>query len=38
METNATWHLVKDRDTWVAPVAGYRGGARPEPYTYTFNP
>jgi tetratricopeptide (TPR) repeat protein len=38
METGATWHAVKNRDTWVAPVAGYRGGAKPEAYTYTFNP
>jgi tetratricopeptide (TPR) repeat protein len=38
LETAATWHAVKDRDTWVAPTTGYRGGARPEVYTYTFNP
>ena len=38
METGAVWHAVKDRDTWVAPAAGYRGGAKPDPYTYTFNP
>jgi tetratricopeptide (TPR) repeat protein len=36
-ETGAVWHAVKDRDTWVAPTAGYRGGAKPEVYTYTFN-
>jgi tetratricopeptide (TPR) repeat protein len=38
METGAVWHAVKDRDTWVVPAAGYRGGAKPDPYTYTFNP
>jgi tetratricopeptide (TPR) repeat protein len=38
LETGAVWHAVKDRDTWVVPAAGYRGGAKPEPYTYTFNP
>jgi hypothetical protein len=38
LETGAVWLAVKDRDTWVAPAAGYRGGARPDPYTYTFNP
>jgi tetratricopeptide (TPR) repeat protein len=37
-ETDALWHAVKDRDTWVAPAAGYRGGANPEVFTYTFNP
>jgi tetratricopeptide (TPR) repeat protein len=38
LETGAVWHAVKDRDTWVAPAPGYRGGAKPDPYTYTFNP
>jgi tetratricopeptide (TPR) repeat protein len=38
METGAAWHAVKTRDTWVAPAAGYRGGAKPELFTYTFNP
>jgi tetratricopeptide (TPR) repeat protein len=38
LETGAAWHAVKDRDTWVVPAAGYRGGARPEAYTYTFTP
>jgi tetratricopeptide (TPR) repeat protein len=38
MESDATWHAVKDRDTWVAPTAGYRGSAKPEVFTYTFNP
>jgi hypothetical protein len=38
LETGAIWHAVKDRDTWVAPVAGYRGGAKPEAFTYTFHP
>ncbi len=38
LETGAVWHTVKDRDTWVAPAAGYRGGAKPEGFTYTFNP
>jgi tetratricopeptide (TPR) repeat protein len=37
METDAVWHAVKDRDTWVAPAAGYRGAAKPEVFTYTFN-
>jgi tetratricopeptide (TPR) repeat protein len=38
LETNAVWHAVKNLDVWVAPAAGYRGGAKPELYTYTFNP
>ena len=38
LETDTVWHAVKDRDTWVAPVAGYRGGAKPEAFTHTFNP
>jgi tetratricopeptide (TPR) repeat protein len=38
LESDAVWHAVKDRDTWVAPAVGYRGGAKPEAYTYTFNP
>jgi tetratricopeptide (TPR) repeat protein len=38
LETGAVWYAVKDRDTWVAPTAGYRGGAKPELFTYTFNP
>jgi tetratricopeptide (TPR) repeat protein len=37
LETEAVWHAVKDRDTWVAPAAGYRGGDKPDVYTYTFN-
>jgi tetratricopeptide (TPR) repeat protein len=37
METGAVWHAVKDRDTWVVPAPGYRGGAKPDAYTYTFN-
>jgi tetratricopeptide (TPR) repeat protein len=38
LETGAVWHAVKDRDTWVTPAAGYRGGAKPELFTYTFTP
>ncbi len=37
LETEAVWHAVKDRDTWVAPAAGYRGGSKPDVFTYTFN-
>lgn len=37
LETTAVWHAVKDSDTWAAPAAGYRGGSRPDVYTYTFN-
>ena len=34
----AVWHAVKDADTWTAPAVGYRGGPKPEVFTYTFNP
>jgi tetratricopeptide (TPR) repeat protein len=37
METETVWHAVKDTDTWVAPAAGYRGGSKPDVFTYTFN-
>jgi tetratricopeptide (TPR) repeat protein len=37
-ETNMAWLKVKDTDTWTAPVRGYRGGAKPDVFTYTFNP
>src|SRR5437763_2065711 len=37
LETDAVWHTVKDRDNWVAPAAGYRGGAKTEGLTYTFH-
>jgi len=37
-ETNSAWLQVKDTDTWTAPVRGYRGGARPDLFTFTFNP
>ena len=36
--TKAAWYAVKDTDTWTAPAVGYRGGAKPEIFTYTFNP
>ena len=38
MESEAVWHATKDRDTWTAPAAGYRGGAKPDVFTFTFNP
>jgi tetratricopeptide (TPR) repeat protein len=38
METSATWHAVKDQDTWTAPANGYRGGAQPGVFTYSFTP
>jgi tetratricopeptide (TPR) repeat protein len=37
-ETKTVWHTAKDRDTWTAPATGYRGGAKPELFTFTFNP
>jgi S1-C subfamily serine protease len=37
-DSSAAWNGVKDQDTWTAPAAGYRGGAKPEVFTYTFNP
>jgi tetratricopeptide (TPR) repeat protein len=38
-DTDIVWNAAnKDRDTWTAPAAGYRGGAKPETFTYTFNP
>jgi tetratricopeptide (TPR) repeat protein len=38
LETDTVWDTGKNRDTWVAPATGYRGGAEPEVFTYTFNP
>ena len=38
IDSDAVWHTAKDRDTWAAPAAGYRGAAEPEPFTFTFNP
>jgi tetratricopeptide (TPR) repeat protein len=37
-DTNAAWLQVKNTDTWTAPTVGYRGGAKPETFKYTFNP
>jgi hypothetical protein len=37
-ETKGAWNTAKDKDTWTAPAAGYRGGPKPEIFTYTFNP
>jgi tetratricopeptide (TPR) repeat protein len=37
-DTKTVWYAAKDHDTWTAPAAGYRGGAKPELFTYTFNP
>jgi Flp pilus assembly protein TadD len=37
-QTNTAWLKVKDTDTWTAPARGYRGGAKPEMFTYTFKP
>jgi tetratricopeptide (TPR) repeat protein len=37
-ESKTVWHTAKDRDTWTAPANGYRGGAKPELFTFTFNP
>ena len=36
-DSKSNWHAVKDVDTWTAPAVGYRGGPKPETYTYTFN-
>lgn len=36
-DTKDAWYSVKDKDTWTAPSLGYRGGAKPEIFTYTFN-
>jgi tetratricopeptide (TPR) repeat protein len=37
MDAEAAWNAVKDRDTWIAPATGYRGGTKPDVFTYTFN-
>jgi tetratricopeptide (TPR) repeat protein len=37
-DTKAVWDAAKGHDTWTAPAAGYRGGAQPELFTFTFNP
>ena len=37
-DSTAAWDAAKDQDTWAAPAAGYRGGAKPETFAYTFNP
>ena len=37
-ESKTAWLKVKDVDTWTAPPVGYRGGPKPELFTYTFNP
>jgi tetratricopeptide (TPR) repeat protein len=37
-ETKTVWNTAKDRDTWTAPAAGYRSGAKPELFTFNFNP
>lgn len=37
-ETKTVWNTAKDRDTWTAPAAGYRTGAKPELFTFSFNP
>jgi tetratricopeptide (TPR) repeat protein len=37
-ESKADWHTRKDLDTWLGPAAGYRAGAKPDLYTFTFNP
>ena len=37
-ETKSVWDAAKERDTWTAPAAGYRGGPKPELFTFTFNP
>jgi len=37
-DTNAAWVNVKNTDTWTAPTVGYRSGAKPEMFTFTFNP
>jgi tetratricopeptide (TPR) repeat protein len=37
-ESKMTWLKVKDVDTWTAPSGGYRGGPKPEIFTYSFNP
>jgi hypothetical protein len=37
-ETKLSWLKVKDTDTWAAPATGYRGGPKPELFTYSFNP
>lgn len=37
-ESKTVWNTARDRDTWTAPAAGYRGAAKPELFTFTFNP
>jgi hypothetical protein len=37
-ETKTDWHTRKDIDQWLGPAAGYRAGAKPELYTFTFTP
>jgi tetratricopeptide (TPR) repeat protein len=38
LDSTDSWLAAKDQDTWTAPAVGYRGGAKAEVYTYTFNP
>lgn len=37
-DAKINWLKVKDVDTWAAPANGYRGGPKPELFTYSFNP
>jgi tetratricopeptide (TPR) repeat protein len=32
-----SWQKSKDVDTWTAPAAGYRGGSKPQIFTYDLN-
>lgn len=36
-DSNTVWGS-KDTDIWTAPANGYRGGEKPEAYTFYFNP
>jgi tetratricopeptide (TPR) repeat protein len=38
LDSTDTWHAAMGEDAWAAPAAGYRGGAKPEVFTHTFDP
>jgi tetratricopeptide (TPR) repeat protein len=37
LDSKDEWHEDMAEDTWTAPANGYRGGPKPEVYTYSFN-
>jgi tetratricopeptide (TPR) repeat protein len=36
LDTKEAWHVGKDKDLWTCPANGYRGGAKPDVFTYRF--